>query len=98
VGNGWRRLFEKNERRSKFELARLMLQFFGPCYWREQGVSTEYLPAEVQDESCEKGSVAKKTWEFSSRVAAELYPPGCQFPKIFNVRNLSSTEGTEVGE
>ncbi|MGK5086632.1 hypothetical protein WDW86_03670 [Bdellovibrionota bacterium FG-2] len=93
LGEGFRRLMEKEPKRAHYELARLVAQTWAPCELRGElaqekvgGVWDNALAcSNVREEkACTPGSYSEGGWAVSSYLATLVSQPGCSVPAFMN--------------
>ena len=85
IGNGFVKLALKQPARSKFELARLLLQSVAPCEMIKLGAEPSWDPLLKclginEAQACSAGTYSEAGWAISSGLASVISSPGCSIP------------------
>ncbi len=85
LGEGFRRLMEKEPKRAHYELARLVAQTWAPCELAQEKVIGVWDNALActnvhEEKACAVGSYSEGGWAVSSYMAALVSAPGCSVP------------------
>jgi hypothetical protein len=85
VSDGFLKLYQKDRRRARFELTRVLAQAWAPC---EMGAGRfaawdglmQCLGVSAEQMGCTAGTVSEGAWAASTAVAALVSPPSCEIP------------------